>query len=146
MTNCINTNLSLITLNLHLVTTTNFKYGPCPRFLHCIRCPAENKHTNIANKPQKHSIREKPKQNYSFHNLAVPLKVQCIIMTASSWNWYCSPNSKYWRVLFLPHPLPQTQRSHRLQDATRNKSTLANEPYSLRWWVVLFVFNIPLFR
>jgi len=32
------------------------------------------------------------------------LKVQYVILTASSWNWHCSPNSKY----------HQTWRSHGL--------------------------------
>ncbi len=28
-------------------------------------------------------------------------KVQCVIFTANEWNGYCTPNSKYWRVLFF---------------------------------------------
>ncbi len=45
-----------------------------------------------------------------------PLKVQCVILTASGWNGYCSPNSKYWSELFLLPPPPQTQCSHGLPD------------------------------
>jgi len=41
------------------------------------------------------------KVNYSQQNV---LKMQYAILTASSSNGYCRPNSKYWRLLF-PHHL-----------------------------------------
>ncbi len=42
--------------------------------------------------------------------------MQYVILTASGWNGYCCPNSKYWRELFLPPPPLQTRRSCRLPD------------------------------
>ncbi len=61
--------------------------------------------------------------------LKVQLKVQYVILTASGWNGYCSPNSKYWRELFLPLPPPQTQCSRGLPDTCYSRGS---QPFLLR--------------
>lgn len=62
-------------------------------------------------------------------------KVQYLILTASGWNGYCSPNSKYWTELLLPPPSCQTWHSCRLPDWGHIAGVIAID---IRWQALWF--------